>query len=175
MKYILIPFLALFIFFIPQKNYGQERVQEVLNSKVSPEELNIIIGQWTGTLTYIDYKSNNPYTMPADLIVEKGSNENQLVLSNIYPKEPKANDKYNMKLSKNGTQINKKTIKTKKKLANNQTEIAVEYTGKDDNKKALIRTVYTFDSSNFSIRKEVNFDSSDKWIKRNEYKYLRKE
>jgi hypothetical protein len=46
-----------------------------------------------------------------------------------------------------------------------------EVVGNDgnDNKKGVLRHTYLLKSNTFSVMKEVKFDGTDKWIKRNEY------
>ncbi|MBT8273180.1 MAG: hypothetical protein KJO77_05200 [Bacteroidia bacterium] len=140
---------------------------------VSPDDFKIIIGEWTGSLTYIDYSSNKPYTMPANLKVEQGKNQNQLLLKYIYPNEPKANSKDKIKFSKSGDLINNKIVKSKQALENGQLQITTEYSGKDNNKTALIRNLFILGENQFIIRKEVKLNDSDGWITRNEYNFKR--
>lgn len=158
---ILIVFALLFSF----ENYAQ--------NTISPDDLNILLGEWTGTLTYIDYSSNKPFTMPANLIVKEGKNENQLLLFINYPNEPNANSKDKIRISKNGSQLNKNDVKSKQRLSNGQVQITTEYLGKDNNMKALIKNVYILGKNLFVIRKEVKFENSKDWLIRNEYKYIR--
>lgn len=143
-------------------------------SQISAEDLALMVGNWEGKITYLDYQSNKPFTMDANLKVEKGKNEKKLVLNNIYPSEPKANNTNKYKLTKNGTFFNKHRVTKREKLANGQVEIHTEYKGKDDNKKALIRYTYLVSKDIFSITKEVQFNQEEAWIKRSEYSYLRK-
>lgn len=142
--------------------------------KITKEDLNMIVGEWTGTITYIDYQSNNPFTMPADLVVTRGKNESTLKLSNSYPNEPKANNTDQLKVNKDGTQVNKVTITSRQVLASGQIQIQAEEQGKDDNKTALIRHTYLIGKNQFVIRKEVQFEGASEWIKRNEFSYERK-
>ena len=166
---ILIGFTMLFTF----ASFGQNAMTEFTEKTITTKDLEIIVGEWTGSLTYIDYSSNKPYTMPANLIVKKGKNENQLLLFNIYPNEPKANGNDKIIISKNGRQLNKKELRSKQRLSNGQIQIITEYVGKDNKKKALIRNVYIFGEKQFIIRKEVQFDNTGEWIKRNEFSYKR--
>ena len=165
MKIALTKILIVFIFLFSFENYSQ--------NTVTKDDIKILLGEWTGTLTYIDYSSNKPYTMPANLTVKQGKNENQLLLVIIYPKEPKANSRDKIKISKNGQLLNGKTVKSNEKLSNGLTQITTEYSGKDNNKNALIRNVYIFGENQFEIRKEVKFENSDEWLVRNEYNYNR--
>ena len=165
MKKTLSIVIIIFALLFSIKNYSQ--------NIVTKDDLQILHGKWTGTLTYIDYSSNKPYTMPANLIVEQGKNENQILLFNNYPNEPKANSKDKIKISKNGELLDNKKVKSKEKLADNQIQIITEYSGKDNKKKALIRNIYIIGEKQFVIRKEVKFNNSEEWIVRNKYSYNR--
>jgi len=135
--------------------------------------LKSIVGTWEGSITYLDYQTNKPFSMAANLIVENGSNENTLVLNNFYPDEPKANNSEKIKVSKNGTILNKHSVTQREELENGNIQIQTEHKGKDDNKKALIRYTYLIGKNTFSIRKEVQFSQGDEWIKRSELSYNR--
>ena len=55
--------------------------------KLNPEkDLKNLIGKWEGTLTYLDYQSDKPYTMPANIEVNL-IDSNNFLYKNIYPKE----------------------------------------------------------------------------------------
>ena len=165
MKKRIINILILFTFLIPITNYAQDRV--------TTEELKILLGEWTGTLTYTDYSTNEPFTMPATLRINQGKNESLLILNITYPNEPNANSRDKIKLSKDGTQLNKLEIESKQILANGYIQVTTKYSGKDNGKEATIKNVYTIGASQFIIRKEVKFENSDDWLIRNEYTYTR--
>ena len=143
-------------------------------AQITAQDLRIIIGNWEGNLTYLDYQSGEPYTMPANLEVEQGKDENSLVLNHIYPNEPKANSSGKLKITKNGTLLNKHLVTSRKELENGHIQIQTEHDGKDDNKKALIQYTYIMGEELFVMRKEVQFEKEGKWIKRNEFKYSKK-
>jgi hypothetical protein len=143
-------------------------------TQITTEDLKIIIGSWEGTITYLDYQTNRPFTMPANLIVEKGKNENSLVLNNLYPYEPKANNSDKIKVTKYGTFLNKHLVTKREELENGQIQIQTEHKGKDDNKKARIKYTYLVDQNLFIIRKEVQYYQGGDWIKRSEFNYKRK-
>ena len=111
--------------------------------------------------------------MAANLIVEKGRNENTLVLNNLYPNEPKANNSEKIKVSNNGTMLNKHVVTQREELENGHIQIQTEHNGKDDNKKAQIRYTYIIGKKIFLIRKEVQFSQGEEWIKRSEFSYNR--
>jgi hypothetical protein len=49
--------------------------------------------------------------------------------------------------------------------------LVTEVDGKDgnENKKAILRHTYQLVSNTYSIVKDVKFEGTDKWVKRNEY------
>lgn len=63
MKYI-ITYLFLTMMMISLSTYAQ--------TKVIPEDLKTLIGSWEGSLTYLDYQTNKPFTMPATVVVKQG-------------------------------------------------------------------------------------------------------
>ena len=173
MKNTLTKIIIGFTMLITFVSFGQNAMTDLSEKTITAKDLEIILGEWTGSLTYMDYSSNNPYYMPANLIVKKGKNKNQLLLFNIYPNEPKANSTDKIVVSKNGKQLNKKVLRSKQRLANGQIQIITEYARKDNKKKALIRNIYILGENQFVIRKEVQFENSGEWIKRNEFSYNR--
>ena len=165
MKYILTKFLIVFTFLISQGNYSQ--------NEILPNDLVLIFGEWKGTLTYVDYGTNKPFKMPANVTVKQGKNEYLIQLLYSYPKEPNANSKEKIRISKDGLQVNKTPVKSRQTLANNEVKIITEYYGKDNNQRALIRNIYILGPKRFIIRKEVKFDGSKDWFMRNEYNFTR--
>ena len=147
-------------------SYGQERI--------TSEDLKVVIGNWEGSITYLDYQTNKPFTMPANLNVTQGKSENILLLNNIYPNEPKANSTDKIKIAKNGMLLNKNPVTSREELENGHIRIQTEHKAKDDKKKALLRYTYTVGNDFFQIRKEVQFDEKGEWIKRSEFNYNRK-
>jgi len=153
--------------FLTSLSYSQNTIQ--------PSELDVLIGSWEGSLTYIDYGTNKPFSMPANVAIEKGKNEYQLLLAISYPKETNANSKDKIRLSKDGNKINKIAITSIERLEDGTTTIITNYDGKDNGKKAKIRNIYTLSNSVFNIRKEVKFDANQDWMMRSEYKYKRQQ
>ena len=173
MKIHLTKILIVFAILLSFENYAQTTSIDSSEKVVTLEDLKIILGEWTGTLTYVDYRTNKPFTMPSNVDIKQGKNENQLLLFITYPNEPKANSKDKIKISDNGQQLNKNDVKSNQKMSNGQVIITTEYLGKDNNKQALIRNVYILGDKEFVIRKEVKFENSNEWIKRNEYSFNR--
>jgi len=162
-----------FTFLFSYQVVAQQSNSLITKNTVGPEDIEIIIGDWTGSLTYVDYSSNEPYTMPADVTVRQGKNKNKFTLNFKYPNEPNANSKGQISISKKGDKINTEIVVSKRKLSNEQLEIITEYNGKDNKKKALISNKYILSTKQFVIRKEVRFENSNEWVMRNEYRFKR--
>lgn len=162
MKYILI-IIALIV---SLNSFGQ--------AKILAEDLKAIIGSWEGSITYLDYQSGKPFTMPANVIVKQGKNESILMLKNIYPEEPKANGSDKIKMTNHGILLNKCLVRSREVLENGQVKVQTECKGKDDNKAALIRNTYLISNDHFLIRKEIQFEGTDNWTKRSEFEYYKK-
>lgn len=165
MKFFLIKILTVFTLLISQAHFSQ--------NTILPDDLNMISGKWQGTLTYIDYNTNKPFTMPANVSVEQGKNKYHVQLFINYPKEPNANSKDKIRISKDGRLLNKTRVTSREILNDQEIKITTEYSGKDNKKNALIRNVYIFGPQRFIIRKEVKFDDLADWLVRNEYTFAR--
>jgi hypothetical protein len=131
------------------------------SQKLDPEkDLKNLTGKWEGTLTYLDYQSGKPYTMPAN--------------AEVYPKEPKANSIDTLKIALSGRELNNDKITSIKRTKNNII-IITEADGNDgnDQKKASLRITYSLSKSTFSITKDVKFEGTSIWIKRHDYSFIK--
>ena len=144
--------------------------------KVSNKDFKSLSGEWKGKLTYLDYSSNKPFTMPAEININRIGKSNMYLLAHKYPNEPKANSYDTMIISTDGRKIDEETIISKRTLDHNTIEIETQKPGKDgnDNKPALIKHTYSIGKLNYKTTKEVQFVGETKWIKRNEFSYVRK-
>lgn len=77
-----------------------------------------ITGSWQGSLTYLDYSTGKPYTMPADMSCRRIRNTNKFLLHNIYPNETSANSIDTLTISTNGHYIDNKRVKSRRILPN---------------------------------------------------------
>lgn len=129
-------------------------------------------GFWTGSLTYLDYSTGQPYIMPADVSVNQIGNTNQFAFSNSYPDEPQANSIDTLTISNDGTTINGEKIVSISK-EKKSTIVTTEVAGTDgnDDAKATIRHVYYLSKRQYKVIKEVQFAGQSNWIKRHEYSY----
>lgn len=153
---------------------GNSHAQQ--NQKITIDDFMMLFGNWQGTLTYLDYSSGKPYTMPADVDIRRMEKTNKIIFSNIYPNESSANSSDTIAIKSDGKHIDKALLKSKKTLANGDVVIVTHEQGKDgnDNKPATFRLTYTFGKTTFSKKKEVRFKGTKKWITRHEYSYTRK-
>jgi hypothetical protein len=143
---------------------------------ISPNDFTKAMGSWKGSLTYLDYSSGKPYTMPANIVVTKNQKvQNEIIIEYIYPNEPKANGKDTLKIKKNGTMLNNADVFSITTLKDGTIQIITDEKGEDgnDNRKAILRHIYSFNNSKFTNRKEVQFIGTDKWIQRNEYTFVK--
>ena len=143
---------------------------------VSVKDFKPAFGEWKGSLTYMDYSSGKPYTMPANIIINKDkSNDHRLILDFQYPDEPKANEKDTLIISNDGLRIDDAMVISKEKSVGGVLQIITEEPGVDgnDNRKAVLRHIYSISKRTFFSRKEVKFDGQEKFMIRNEYKMSR--
>jgi len=133
-------------------------------------------GTWGGSLTYVDYSTGKPYTMPANLEIKRMGNANQFIFSNIYPNETNANSIDTLSISTDGKYINKELVKSRLTLPNGDIEIITEEVGEDgnDNKPATFKHTYTLGSTTYKKRKDVQFTGEKAWMNRHEYSYKKK-
>lgn len=159
--------VAFFIFII---NYTSAQ-------KIMPADLKIIEGNWVGTLTYLDYTSNKPFTMPSNTTyLQSKANANLYFRSIGYSTEPHANQKDTMFISADGKMLDDYSVISVKKIANGGIEIIVQKKGVDgnDNKQAIIKKTITISKTNLTICKEVLFANTTKWIVRHTYSFTKK-
>ena len=157
-------FTLLFLIF-----FGATQAQDT----VVADDLAPLLGEWKGSLTYVDYSSNKPYTMPANLTVKQGKSTNQMTLMYTYPNEPKANSKGKLKISDGGKRLNNEMIISREVLEDGSVQVITSYEGKDNNKEAMMKGVYVLGASKCIIRKEVKYTDAEQWLKRNEYTFQR--
>jgi len=164
MKVFVFALLAAFIGLVPQQS-----------PKVSAEDLNKLAGaRWTGTLTYLDYRSNKPVSIPSSLTVKRADgDENAWVFEYEYPDEPKANGKQTLKVSEGGTVFDGETVVERTGLDSGGFRLVTVKRGRDNDKDALFRFTYTLDGASFSVKKEVRPEGAAEFFERNRYSWKR--
>lgn len=156
------------VFFLLMFNLSYSQKTTLLS-----EDFKIIIGCWQGTLIYLDYTTNKPFSMSANLDIKQIDETNNFSFANIYPEEPHANFIDTILISNHVNIINNESVKSKKKLSNGTLEIITELLGVDgnDNKQAKFKYTYILGKSVYYHKKEVQFVGTSQWITRHEYKY----
>lgn len=140
---------------------------------VTAKDIAPVVGSWQGSLTYLDYTTNKPYTMPANVDIKQLSSSNQFAFSNSFPKEPNANWTDTITISADGRMIDNEKIISKQLLPDSTLQIITETEGVDgnDKKPALFKHTYIIGKTIFSKRKDVLFKGTTEWMNRHEYKY----
>ena len=136
---------------------------------IQVKDLSNSVGYWEGKLTYMDYSTGKPFTMLANIKIGLTADKKGYIMVYEYPKEPHANSKDTTVIT--GHFFGKDKIVEFKKGSDGGFVLVTEVDGNDgnDNKKAVLRHTYLLQSNTYSIIKEVKFEDTDKWIKRNEY------
>jgi len=144
-------------------------IDSVNAQSLQVKDLSNSVGSWEGKLTYLDYSTGKPYTMSANINISLTENKNGYIMGYEYPKEPQANSKDTTYIMNN--LFGKDKIVEFKKATDGGFTLVTEIVGEDgnDNKKAILRHTYILKLNTYSIIKDVKFEGTHKWIKRNEY------
>lgn len=155
-KLILVTSIFLVSFHVSAQYY---KVKDLSNS----------IGNWEGKLTYLDYSSGKPFTMLANMKISLTQDGLGYIMGNEYPKESHANATDTTYIKNN--LFGKDKIVAFENDVNGGFKMITEVAGEDGNehKKATLRHTYTLKSNTYSIIKQVMFEGTKVWIKRNEY------
>jgi hypothetical protein len=143
---------------------------------VSVKDFKPAFGKWQGTITYLDYTSGKPFTMPCNVTISKDkTNSHRLILAYEYPNEPKANGNDTLTISPDGKMLDGEAVVSRTN-ENRVLTIIAERNGVDgnDQKKAVIRHIYSISKTSFIKRKEVKFEGEQNFIMRNEFKMSRR-
>ena len=133
------------------------------------KDLSASVGNWEGKLTYLDYSTGKPYTMSANIKISFTENKNGYIMGHEYPREPQANSMDTTYVK--GKLFGKDRIVEFSKEGQDGFKLVTDIDGEDgnDHQKAILRHTYVLKSNSYSITKEVKFDGTTNWIKRNEY------
>ena len=141
----------------------------VKSQSLQVKDLSSSVGSWEGKLTYLDYSTGKPFTMLANIKISLIADNKGYVMEYEYPKEPHANSKDTTFTI--GNYFGKDKIVEFKKATDGGFTLVTELDGEDGNdyKKAVLRHTYILKSNTYSIIKDVKFEGTNNWIKRNEY------
>lgn len=142
--------------------------------KISIADFKAIEGKWKGTLTYLDYSSNKPVTIPANTMIEivSDSSFDQYV---YYTEEPDKSKKSRYTISANGDMLDEKKLLQKTILPDGSIKLLLESKGPDgnDQKPATFQHVMILSATLFKITKLVKFDGEENFFQRHEYAFSR--
>lgn len=152
-------------------------IQASAQTTITEKEFEPVIGSWSGKLTYLDYSTNKPFTMPANLKVVQIEGTTNYIFYNMYPDEPQANSADTVSISNNGTMLNGDILISKRKLNDGIIEVVTETMGVDgnDDKPAVMKHIYTLGKDIFEIKKDIQFVGQQDWINRNKMIYKKVE
>lgn len=141
--------------------------------QISIKDFQPLIGSWQGHLTYLDYTTNTPYTMSANIDIEQLGRSNRFLFSHSFPNEPKANWTDTISISADGTMLNNEKIMSREILPDGSLLLTTEVPGIDGNEKkeALLKYSYTISNSGYTKRKDVLFTGTTSWVNRHQYTY----
>jgi len=145
------------------------------SAKLKRSDVQLLTGeQWTGTLTYLDYSTNQTVSIRSNLIVSQSKVDKfAWVFDYEYPDEPKANGSKDVLLGKDGRTFNGENVVEREPLNESTVRAVTEKTGTDNDQKALFRFTYLLGSKSFSIKKEVRYEGAADFIERNQYSWTR--
>jgi hypothetical protein len=143
--------------------------------RVSADDLRGLTGaRWTGTLTYLDYRSNKRVSIPSNLTVTQADEGgSSWVFEYEYPEEPKANGRQTLKISDGGAVFDGEKVVERAGLDRGGFRLVTVKRGRDNESEALFRFTYTFGGTTFSIKKEVSPVGSAEFFERNTYSWKR--
>ena len=129
---------------------------------------------WSGTLTFLDYRSKKKVSIPSNLNVRpNGEDEWSWVFEYEYPDEPQANSKEIIQLSKDGSSMNGEVVLERISLPDKTVRFVTEKKGQDNNRSASFRFTYLINAKSFSIRKDVRYEGEEQFFERNAFDWKR--
>jgi len=142
---------------------------------INRDDLQILAGaEWSGTLTYLDYRSNKKVSIPSILKVTPNSDDEwSWAFEYVYPDEPHASSKQMIQLSRDGRSLNGEVVLERTSLAGNTVRFVTEEKGQDNNRRAPFRFTYSVNAKSFSIKKEVRYEGEDQFFERNTFDWKR--
>ncbi|MEL6568751.1 MAG: hypothetical protein AAFQ22_10055 [Pseudomonadota bacterium] len=120
----------------------------VQTPSVAASNLAVAQGAWVGTLTYLDFTSNEEVALPLELDVQL--EDRCLALSFTYPNEPQANSTGTRCLSNDGRTFDDKPVIASTALAGT-TSFTLEYEGQDNGMPATKVETYRLSADALSF------------------------
>lgn len=131
---------------------------------VAERDLALAVGDWTGTLSYLDFSSGASVALPLELSIQQDGP--CLSLEFVFPEEPQANSESQRCLSAGGTQFDERPI-TERTQADESVSFELAYDGEDNGKPALKRETYRFSEETLFVETAFRRSEADAWTVRN--------
>lgn len=145
-------------------------------ARALPTDFDGLIGpMWRGTLTYLDYTSGKPTTIPSSLAVTKDGPGAWKVAFG-YDDEPHSNAASVLRVIDDGAALLNGDTRERvvlRRAGSDEVAVTTEFTGTDNDRPATIRKMYTVAAGEASLRKMVRFDGEAEFITRHEYRWRR--
>ena len=141
---------------------------------VTGNDFKCLEGKWKGALTYLDYSSHQPVTIPAHAeFAVKTATEMELAF--IYPDEPSHNSVQQYQLKENNSLLNNARVLLRETLPGGFLKMVTEEKGTDgnDGKPAVFRQEWIIHSNRFTLTKLVKFADAGEFFQRHQYVFTR--
>ena len=143
------------------------------NFKTTISDFKSLAGKWKGQLTYLDYNSNKPVSIPANTLFEMVSDSSfdQFI---YYTDEPHKNADSRYTIRENGRALNEMKL-VERKEEKGKLLLVFEYRGPDgnDNRMATMQRIMELTGNELKITKMVKYDGEGKFIQRHQYYFIR--
>lgn len=142
---------------------------------VLPADLDLISGQpWTGALTYLDYTSSKPTTIPCTMIIARIPDPDLAWEMRIgYPDEPHANSSNVLRIGAAGTTLDNETVLERTTMRDGAIRLVTKTTGTDADRKATFKFIYVLSPNSCSIQKLVCPEGESVFFERHIYRWVR--
>ena len=162
--------LAFFAFLNPGVAHAQSAVAPLMIEEVKDWN-----GLWTGTLSYLDYTSEEMVTL--DLNGNCYLDGSKLVLDYVINEWGKVYNQHYVYKIQNGTVYKGGVWDLKEKTtgANGALRFVITQEGRDgnDRKPCIFRVTFSYEGNTLSVTKEVKFKEDADFFLRNEYRLQR--
>lgn len=143
--------------------------------EIQKDDLQLLSGSWTGTLTYTNYGDDSTrYSLQTKMIAEWQGKKVMLAFEYTEPNGEIVKGKQSLKLGKTPNEIfyNGKWPVTGFLRTENGWELSVEKPGKDNNRNAMIRQKLILAGGNaLTITKLVKYEGTEHYFQRNQYAF----
>jgi hypothetical protein len=144
---------------------------------VAASDIDRLVGPgWTGTLTYRDYSNDARTSITAALLLTRMASPADAGarwdLRVAYADEPHANSGDTISLSPDGRRFRNSTVMERRVLPDGRVQFVTEEEGRDNDRPARIRMVYTIGERSTSWQKLVRYEGAE-YFERHIYEWTR--